>query len=152
MNKISIVISDDHTIVRDALRILLEQEGDIIVVGEAANGQQAVEETKRLCPQVVLLDLAMPMLNGIEAARQIISEVPSTKVMVLSTYRDDLHVRQAIQAGVTSYLVKETASDDLVRAVRETAQGNAFISPCICQRLLSNWRQKLLNHEQANND
>jgi DNA-binding NarL/FixJ family response regulator len=152
MNKITILISDDHTIVRAGLRLLLEAEGDILVVGEATNGQQAVQETKRLRPQVALLDLAMPLLNGVEAARQIIREVPGTKVLVLSAYNDDQHVRQAVQAGVTGYLVKETAADDLLLAVREAAQGNAFFSPSIGQRLLAQWRGRFLNPGQAKAD
>jgi len=147
MNKITVLISDDHTIVRAALRVLLETAEDIVVVGEATNGQQAVEETKRLRPRVALLDLAMPLLNGVEAARQIVSEVPSTKVLMLSGYTDDQHVRQAMQAGATGYLVKHTGSQDLLRAVREVAQGNAFISPSICQRLMTSWRATLNGDE-----
>jgi len=148
MNKITTLISDDHSIVRAGLRILLEADGDIVVVGEATNGQQAVQEAKRLRPRVVLLDLAMPLLNGIEAARQIIRDVPSTRVLVLSAYSDDQHVWQAIQAGVTGYVLKHTAADDLLRAVRETAKGNAFVSPSICQRLLTRWRATQLNADQ----
>src|ERR1043166_8802104 len=95
MKKITILISDDHTIVRSGLRLLLEAKGDILVVGEASNGQQAVSETKRLRPDVVLLDLAMPLLNGLEACRQIVEEVPFTKVLILSAYNDEHHVRKA---------------------------------------------------------
>ena len=140
MNKITILISDDHSIVRAGLRALLEGGGDFLVVGEATNGQEAVQEVKRLRPDVALLDLAMPLLNGAEAARQIISEVPATKVLVLSAYNDDQHLRQALHAGVTGYLVKETAADDLLLAVREAAKGNAFFSPSIGRRLLTQWR------------
>src|SRR6202521_3929824 len=91
----------------------------------------------------------MPLLNGVEAARQITREVPSTKVLVLSAYNDDQHVRHAVQAGVTGYLVKQTAGDDLLRAVREAAQGNAFFSPSICQRLLTQWQGTFLKAGQA---
>src|ERR1044071_3687485 len=112
MNKITILISDDHTIVRAGLRALLESEGDILVVGEAANGHQAVSEAKRLLPNVLLLDLAMPLLNGVQVAREITSQNPITKVLVLSAYSDRDHVRQAVQAGVTGYLVKHTAADN----------------------------------------
>jgi DNA-binding NarL/FixJ family response regulator len=150
MNKITILISDDHTIVRAGLRLLLEAEGDILVVGEATNGQEAVQETKRLRPTVVLLDLAMPLLNGLQATQQIISERPLTKVLVLSAYGDDQHVRQAVQAGATGYLVKQNAAADLLRAVREIAQGNAFFSPSICQRLLTQWRGTFLHADQPN--
>jgi DNA-binding NarL/FixJ family response regulator len=152
MNQITVLISDDHNIVRAGLRLLLEAEADILVVGEGTNGQEAVQETKRLRPNVVLLDLAMPLLNGLEAARQIIKEVPATKVLVLSAYSDDKHVRPAVQAGVSGYLVKETAAEDLVRAIREISQGNAFFSPSICQSLLTQWRLTFSNADQGEAD
>src|ERR1051326_4777124 len=149
MNKITILICDDHAIVRAGLRLLLEADGDILVVGEDANGQQAVQEAKRLGPQVVLLDLAMPLLNGVEAARRITSEVPLTRVLALSAYSDEQHVRNAVQAGVAGYLVKQTAADNLLRAVRETAGGNAFFSPSICQHLLTQWHGTFSEAVQA---
>jgi len=140
MNQITVLISDDHTIVRAALRVLLEAAGDIIVVGEATNGQQAVAEAARLRPRVALMDLGMPLMNGVEAATQIVKHSPLTKVLVLSGYSDDQHVLQAIQAGVSGYLLKSTCSSDLLRAIREVAQGNAFMSPSISRRLLTKWR------------
>jgi DNA-binding NarL/FixJ family response regulator len=143
MNPITVLISDDHTIVRAALRILLEAAGDIIVVGEATNGQQAVAEAKRLQPHVTLMDLGMPLMNGVEAARQIVNGVPFTRVLVLSGYTDEQHVLQAIQAGVTGYLFKSTCSNNLLRAIREVAQGNAFITPSISQRVLTKLRTAL---------
>src|SRR6185503_19892050 len=100
---------------------------------------------------VALLDLAMPLLNGVEATRQIVSEVPTTKVLMLSGYTDDAHVRQAVQAGATGYLVKQTGSQDLLRAVREVAQGNAFSSPSICQGLMTTWRAMLNGEETFSN-
>jgi DNA-binding NarL/FixJ family response regulator len=152
MNKITVLISDDHAIVRAGLRLLLEAEGDILVVGEVSNGQQAVREARRLRPNVVLMDLGMPLLNGIEAARQIISGLPGTKVLALSSYSDDQHVRQAVLAGVTGYLAKETASDDLLRAVRNAAQGNAFFSPSISHSLLTHWRRTVIQTGAAKTD
>jgi DNA-binding NarL/FixJ family response regulator len=152
MNKITILISDDHAIVRAGLRLLLEADGDILVVGEATNGHEAVREAKRLRPNVVLLDLAMPLLNGLQAARQIIKEVPRTEVLVLSAYSDDLHVRPAVQAGVTGYLVKETAGNDLLQAVREACRGNAFFSPSISKHLLPQRRGTFLNVGPAKPD
>ncbi|MEY2428893.1 MAG: hypothetical protein QOJ40_1778 [Verrucomicrobiota bacterium] len=152
MKKITVLISDDHSIVRAGLRALLEAGGEFLVVGEATNGQQAVQEARRLRPDVALLDLAMPLLNGVEAARQIVQEVPATKVLVLSAYNDDQHLRQALQAGVTGYLVKETAADDLLLAVREAAHGNAFFSPSIGRRLLTQWRGSLPNAKPAKTD
>lgn len=140
MKAITVLLVDDHAIVRDGLRTLLETAEDIQVVGEAENGQQALGETKRLRPDVVLLDLAMPLLNGAEAARRIAEQVPASKMLILSSYCDAQHVWSAVHAGITGYLMKESASDDLLLAIRETAAGRAFFSPVICERLLIGWR------------
>ena len=145
MKKITVLLSDDHTVVREGLRMLLEKEADMQVVGEAANGHQSVRETKRLKPNVVLQDLAMPLLNGLEAARQIAKEVPSAKVLILSAYTDDAYIEHAIKAGAAGYLMKETAGDDLLRAIREIASGNAFFSPPVAKRLLKQWQEKFPN-------
>jgi DNA-binding NarL/FixJ family response regulator len=142
MKKIRILITDDHAVLREGLRLLLEATDDIEVVGEAENGQRAVGETKRLQPDVVLMDLSMPLLNGVEAARRIGQEAPGAKVVILSSYNDDHHIHQAIEAGASGYLMKETASKDLLRAVRETAKGNAYFSPAIARRLLKRWRER----------
>jgi DNA-binding NarL/FixJ family response regulator len=145
MKKITVLLSDDHTIVREGLRLLLEKELDIQVVGEAANGHQSVREAKRLKPDVVVQDLAMPLLNGLEAARQIKKEVPSAKVLILSAYSDDAYIEHAVEAGAAGYLMKETIGHDLLRAIREIAKGNAFFSPPIAKRLLKPWQEKFPN-------
>jgi DNA-binding NarL/FixJ family response regulator len=139
MKKITVLLSDDHALFRQGLRLLLEAAGDIDVVGEAANGHSAAGETKRLRPDVVLMDIAMPSLNGFEAARRIFKEVPGTKVIILSTYSDDQHVQKAVAAGVAGYLMKETASNDLLRAIRGACKGNTFFSPPIARRLVEHW-------------
>ena len=136
MKKITVLISDDHTLLREGMNLLLEKESDIQVVGEAADGQQSVREAKRLKPDVVVQDLAMPLLNGFGAARQIAKEVPSTKVLILSAYNDDQYIDHAIAVGAAGYLMKETVGNDLVRAIREVAHGNAFFSPLVAKRLL----------------
>lgn len=131
MKTIRVLVVDDHGVVRAGLRALLEAAGDMAVVGEAENGQQAVGETERLRPDVVLMDLAMPRLNGVGAARQIAARVPSARVLVLSSYSDALHLREAIGAGVAGYLMKESAGDDLLKAIRETNNGGAAFSPAL---------------------
>jgi DNA-binding NarL/FixJ family response regulator len=149
MKKITVLLSDDHAVVRDGLRRLLETAGDIEVVGEAENGQRAVCEAKRLRPDVVLMDIAMPLLNGLEAARRIAREVPASRVLILSSYNDDQHVQQAVHAGVAGYLMKEAASKDLLLAIRETSKGNAFFSPPIARRVLKRWRNRGLHTQTA---
>ena len=120
---------DDHSIVREGLRALLSPEPDIEIVGEAANGSQAVLLAKEKQPGVIVMDLAMPVLNGLEATRQITSLVPSSKVLVLTSYSNDEYVEQMLEAGAVGYLKKQTAAQDLTRAIREVHRGNVFVSP-----------------------
>lgn len=141
MVKIKVLLADDHTIVRQGLRALLEAEPDITVVGEAGTGREAVQLTKKLLPDVVVMDIAMPTLNGLEATRQIAREVPSARLLVLSSYNDDEYVHQVTGAGATGYLLKQTAATDLIKAVRETRSGNAFFSPAISKRLVERYRE-----------
>lgn len=150
MQKIRVLLADDHTVVREGLRALLESEEDIEVVGEAETGRQAVQLTKKLLPAVVIMDIAMPVLNGLEATRQITREVPSAKVLVLSAYSDGEYVHQLTEAGAVGYLLKETAAVDLIKAVRETKKGNAFFSPAISKRILEQCREVFLNGMPAN--
>jgi DNA-binding NarL/FixJ family response regulator len=144
MKKTTVLISDDHTLFRTGMRFLLETATDIEVVGEAIDGHTSVREAQRLKPDVVLQDIAMPLLNGLEAARQITRLVPSAKVLILSGYSDDQFIEHAVEAGAAGYLMKETAADDLLRAIREIAGGNAFFSPPVARRLLKPWQEKSL--------
>ncbi|HEV2390999.1 MAG TPA: response regulator transcription factor [Verrucomicrobiae bacterium] len=135
MPNISVLLVDDHNVVRQGLKALLTAEPDITVVGEAQTGREAVNLAERFHPEVVVMDLAMPLLNGWEATRQILRAVPTAKILILSTYDDDDHVQQAIAAGAAAYLIKQTAAADLVKAIREVKKGNAYFSPAIAQRL-----------------
>ena len=135
MKKIGVLLADDHAVVRQGLRALLEAEGDMAVVGEAENGRQAVAQAKKALPDVVVMDVAMPGLNGLEATRQIVRNIPSSKVLVLTSYADDDYVMQLIEAGAAGYIVKQTAAADLLKAIREVRCGNAFFSPAIAKRL-----------------
>src|SRR5438874_5669317 len=139
-NKIKVLLADDHAVVREGLRALLDATPDIKVVGEADNGRLAVQLAQKLQPDVVVMDVVMPQLNGVEATRQILRDVPSAKVLVLSSYSDDDKVAQLIEHGATGYLVKQAATNDLVKAIREARKGNAFFSPCISKRLLDQCR------------
>ena len=135
MSNITVLLVDDHTIVRQGLKALLASEKDITIIGEAQTGREAVDLTAQHHPAVVIMGLAMPRLNGSEATRQILKNAPATKVIVLSTYSDDEHVQQALGAGAAAYLLKQTAAEDVVEAIREVAKGNAFFSPAIAKRL-----------------
>src|SRR5919204_3910925 len=141
--KITILLADDHTVVRQGLRALLEAEEDMSVVGEADNGRQAVQMAKHLQPDVIVMDIGMPSLNGLEATRQISRENPKSKVLILSSYSDDEYVQQLTEAGAIGYLIKQTASQDLVTAIREAKKGNAFFSPAISKRLLEHYRASI---------
>lgn len=142
MKPITVLLAEDHTVVREGLRTLLEAEGDIEVVGEAATGRQAVELAKKLRPSVVVMDIAMPLLNGLEATRQILAAVPSMRVLMLSAHGDDAYIEQVAALGVAGYLLKQTSAHILSRAVREVAGGRTFFSPSIAKRL-SNQRETL---------
>jgi DNA-binding NarL/FixJ family response regulator len=140
MSNITVLLVDDHTVVRQGLRALLLAEKDIQVVGEAETGRLAVSLAARLLPDVVVMDIAMPGLNGMEATRQIVKAVPGSRVLILSSYNDDEFVQQLTEAGASGYLIKQTASTDLVLAIREAKKGNAFFSPSVSKRLLDHYR------------
>lgn len=140
MKPISVLLADDHTVVRQGLRSLLAAETDIAVVGEAENGRQAVQMAKTLNPDVIVMDIAMPHLSGLEATRQVMRDNPSAKVLILSSYGDDEYVHQLTDAGACGYLIKQTAANDLIKAIHEAYKGNAFFSPAISKRLLDYYR------------
>ncbi len=144
MGTITVLLADDHTLVRQGLRALLASEPDIEVVGEAETGRQAVRLAKSLKPDVVVMDVAMPALNGLEASSQITKEAPSSRVLILSSYADDEYVYRSTEAGAAGYLVKHAAATDLVRAIREAKKGNAFFSPAIARRLAEHYRESLV--------
>jgi DNA-binding NarL/FixJ family response regulator len=135
MKRITVLLAEDHTIVREGFRKLLEAEDDIEVVGEAETGRQAVALARKLRPAAVVMDIAMPLLNGLEATRQILKVIPATRVLILSAHSDDAYVEQAISFGAAGFLLKQTSSHDLSRAIREVQKGNTFFSPSIARRL-----------------
>src|SRR5437870_2536551 len=149
MEKIRVLLADDHTVVRQGLRALLAAEDDIEIVGEAENGRQAIQMVKKLLPDVVVMDIAMPVLNGLEATRQITRTVPSTKVLILSSYSDDEYVSQLTEAGAAGYLIKQTAANELLKAIREAQRGNAYFSPSIAKRLRDQCREAFVSGPSA---
>jgi DNA-binding NarL/FixJ family response regulator len=134
MKVITVLLAEDHVMVRDGIRALLESEKDIKVVGETRDGRAAVAITLKLRPDVVLLDIAMPLLNGIEAARQILATSPDTKILVLSAHSDEAYVERLLSLGASGYLVKQSSAHILPEAIRAVVKGKAFFSAAISQR------------------
>lgn len=135
MSTITVLLAEDHLIVREGLRALLQLEDGIEVIGEAENGRQAVELAASLRPDVIVMDIAMPFLNGMEATRQILAALPDTKILMLSAYSDDAYVSLVMAIGARGYLIKQTAAHVLPKAIRTVHQGKTFFSPTISKRL-----------------
>ena len=140
---IAVLLADDHAVVREGLRKLLETESDIQVVGEAANGREAVRSTKELLPAVVVMDIAMPLLNGVEATRQILKAVPATRVVILSAHGDDVYVEQMMEICAAGFLIKQSSALVLAKAIREAVKGNSFFSPTVASRRLERQRNAI---------
>ena len=121
-------------VVREGFRKMLELESDLQIVGEASDGRQAVALVKKLLPAVVLMDIAMPLLNGLEATRQVLLAVPATKVLILSAHSDDAYVTSAVESGAVGFLLKQASAHEVCRAIREVSQGRTFFSPAISKR------------------
>ena len=135
MKMIKVLLADDHQIVRQGLRILLEAEGDVQILCEAENGRKAVQLAREQNPDVILMDIAMPQLNGLEAARQILSANLESRIIILSAHDDDAYLENAIALGVAGFLIKQTSANILAKAIRAIAQGKTFFSPAFSKRL-----------------
>jgi len=134
MKRITILLVEDHKIVREGLQIILKLIDDFEVVGEARDGRQAVVLAKKLRPAVVLMDISLPLLNGLEATRQILKAVPGTKVLILSAHDDDAYVTSAIESGAAGFLLKQTSADEVCQAIQEVQKGKTFFSPAVSMR------------------
>ena|ERR1700722_452377 len=135
MKQITILLAEDHTIVREGFRKMLEFEQDLQVIGEAQDGRQAVTQAKKLRPDVVLMDIAMPLLNGLEATRQVLKTLPATRVLMLSAHNDDAYVQNAAESGAVGFLLKQTSAHEVCRAIREVHKGKTFFSSSVSLRL-----------------
>lgn len=142
---ITILLADDHAIIRAGLRLLLERHEDLRVIGEAGSGREAVEMAESLRPDVAVIDVAMPLLNGIEATQRICAGETSTQVVILSMHSDESYVLRALKAGARAYILKESAEDDLIRAVRSVSAGKSFFSPAISRMLLDDYVRQAAN-------
>ncbi len=144
MPKITVMLADDHPVVRQGLRALLQRETDIEIVGEADTGRQAVRLARNLKPDVVVMDIAMARLNGLEATRQINKETPSSRVLILSSYSDDEYLHRSMEVGAAGYLLKQAVLTDVIRAIREVKRGYTFFGPTIAKRLVDHYRETLV--------
>jgi two-component system, NarL family, response regulator NreC len=147
MTTIRILLADDHTVVRKGLRLLLESHAGFTVVADAANGREAVALAERHRPAVAVMDVAMPILNGIEAARQIHAKLPETAIVFLSMHSDEGYVLKALKAGARAYLLKDSAEYDLIQAIEAVTQGKAFFSPAISKMLVEDYMRQLRERE-----
>lgn len=143
MNTIRILLADDHTVMRAGLRLLLERESDFAVVAEAEDGRRTVDLADAEKPNVVVMDVAMPLLNGIEATRQIVAKHPQIAVVILSMHSDESYVMRALKAGARAYLLKDSAEADLIRAIRAVSEGKSFFSPAVSKLLLEDYVRQL---------
>ena len=144
---IHILLADDHSVMRTGLRLVLERQPDFAVVGEASDGREAVALTEQHRPEVVVMDVTMPNLNGIEAARQISAAQPDTGIVMLSMHSDEAYVLRALKAGARGYLLKESAESDLIAAIRAVNAGKAFFSPAVSRMLVEDYVRQLQDRE-----
>ena len=143
MDSLRIVLADDHTLFRQGVRRVLEEQAGWDVVAEASDGADAVRRTLDLEPHVVILDIAMPRLNGVEATRQIVKRLPGVRILIVSMYSDDVYVTQALEAGAHGFILKDAADADLVRAVKDLAAGRSFFSPAVAKVMLDDYVRHL---------
>ncbi|MBI4671995.1 MAG: response regulator transcription factor [Chloroflexi bacterium] len=146
--KIRVLVADDHTIVREGVRLLLEAQPDIEVVGEAADGQEALVLVRQLRPDLVVMDLQMPILNGLEATRAIKHEFPQTQILALTMYESDEYFFQVLAAGASGYVLKKAASADLIAAIRAAHQGDVFLYPSVARRLVFDYLARVKSGEE----
>ena len=141
MSRIRILLADDHAVVRQGFKMILGAQSDMEIVGEAGNGREAVDLAGQLKPDVVVMDVAMPELNGIEATRRLAESVPHARVVALSMHKDSVYVREVLRAGARGYLLKDSGAADLVSAVRAVARGEGYLSPAVSDAVLDDYRK-----------
>lgn len=141
MKRITVLLVEDHTLVRQGLRLLIEADGDIEIIGEAVTGREAVNMAARLLPEVIVMDIAMPLLNGLQATRQILKALPATKVLILSAHSDSEYIEQVVKVGAAGYLVKQSSGDVVANAIRELHKGRTVFTPSIAKRLKNDYQK-----------
>jgi two-component system response regulator NreC len=142
-DKIRVVLADDHRMMREGIRAMLERRSDIQVVGEAADGREAVRLASQLCPDVVVMDVSMPLLNGIEATRHIRRDCPDVRVLILTVHESQEYVAQLLAAGASGYIIKKAGGDELLNAIHAVARGEAFLHPAVAKVVVEDYVQRL---------
>jgi DNA-binding NarL/FixJ family response regulator len=145
MKRIRILLADDHAVVRQGFKMILSAQPDMEIIGEAGNGREAVELADQLRPDIVVMDVAMPELNGIEATRRLAASAPHTRVVALSMHKDSVYVREILRAGARGYLLKDSPAPDLLAAVRAVAGGEGYLSPAVSDAVLNDYRRHVTN-------
>ena len=152
MTKLQIVLADDHAVVREGLKRLIEAQPDMKVIGEASDGREAVDKVVRLCPEVAVFDVSMGELNGVEATRRVRELCPATKVLALTVHEDKSYLRELLDAGAVGYVLKRAAADELVRAIRAVATGGIYVDPRVAGKLLRTFVEPHTTSPDATND
>ncbi len=150
MDRITVIIADDHEIFRDGTRNLIGKEEDIKIIAEVSDGKEAVEMVNKLCPDIVLMDIAMPVINGIEATKQIKASQPSTAVIILTAYDNDQYIVALLDAGAAGYLLKDVSGNELLHAIRSVFAGEAVLHPTIAKKVFSQFRPSLQEQDDEN--
>jgi len=150
MKRITVLLAEDHTVVREGFRKILELEDDFEVVGEAEDGRQAVALVKKLRPAVVVMDIAMPLLNGLEATREILKAVPGARILILTAHGDDGYVKAAMESGAVGFLLKQASARVLVEGVREVNKGHTFFGPFMAKRVPERERSRWIEPDGRN--
>jgi DNA-binding NarL/FixJ family response regulator len=145
MKPIRILLADDHAVVRQGFKMILDAQTDMEIVGEAGNGREAVDLVEKLKPDVVVMDVAMPELNGIEATRRVTDLSPHTRIIALSMHKDSVYVREVLRAGARGYLLKDSGAGDLLSAIRAVARGEGYLSPAVSNAVLDDYRRHVTN-------
>jgi DNA-binding NarL/FixJ family response regulator len=149
MNKIKVLLADDHTIVRNGIMSLLESYQEIEIVGEAENGAEALQKVKELSPDVLMIDIAMPVMNGIEAAQEVSKHYKQTKSLMLSMHNNEDYILKSVEAGAYGYLLKDTTRDEMLKAIQTVAKGEKYFSPSVSNIIVSSYLQKVKDTEKA---
>lgn len=143
------MLADDHTIVRQGLARLLEEHNNLKVVGQAVNGQDAIEKAEKLRPDVIIMDIAMPRMNGIEAAKRIRKLLPETKIVILSMYSHEHYIHELLECGVSGYLLKDSGGQDIIKAIRAALKNETFLSPSISKKVVDSYLSPTKNSSKA---